>query len=301
MSKPRSRSPRVQPATGPSSAAAAAAAGRRERARSVWLGVLVFGATVVAYLPAMKAGFIWNDSDYVTAPGLRSFDGLARIWFEVGATEQYYPLLHSAFWIEHRLWGDAAIGYHLVNILLHATSACLLALILRRLLDHGVGPSTSPRASASGPTAAGHERRRYAGVEWLAALVFALHPVCVESVAWITEQKNTFSLVFYLGAFLIYLRFDETRRPRHYFSALALFCLSILGKTATVTLPAALLVVFWWRRGRLAWRSDVRPLLPWLVLGAAGSEIAGPATRGRSRPSFWTRHSAVFVTGNESP
>jgi hypothetical protein len=231
--------------------------------------VLVVGATIVAYLPAMKAGFIWNDSDYVTSPGLRSVDGLARIWFEVGATEQYYPLLHSAFWLQHRLWGDAAIGYHLVNILLHATSACLLALILRRLLDDGASPSTSLRAFDSGSPAAGRERRRYAGVEWLAAAFFALHPVHVASVAWISEQKNTLSLVFYLAAFLIYLRFDETRRPRHYYSALALFGLSILGKTATVTLPAALLVVFWWRRGRLAWRSDVRPLLPWLVLGAA--------------------------------
>jgi len=245
------------------------AAPRHERARAAWLGALVIGATALAYLPALKAEFIWNDSDYVTAPQLRSFEGLARIWFELGATEQYYPLLHSAFWVEHRLWGDAALGYHLVNILLHATSACLLALILRRLLDHGIGPSTPRSAFASGPTAAGHERGRYTGVEWLAAAFFALHPVHVASVAWITEQKNTFSLVLYLAAFLVYLRFDETRWPRHYFWALALFGLSILGKTATATLPAALLVVFWWRRGRLTWRSEVRPLVPWLVLGAA--------------------------------
>jgi tetratricopeptide (TPR) repeat protein len=256
--------------------------------------MLVLGATVVAYLPAMRAGFIWNDSDYVTSPGLRSFAGLARIWFELGATEQYYPLLHSAFWLQHRVFGDNAAGYHIVNLLLHLGATVLFAAVLRRLLagdttqpagataavDSGSSlvrhcRAGSPYPAMSGEPAGSGDRPssslppQYAGVEWLAVAFFALHPVHVASVAWITEQKNTFSLVFYLAAFLIYLRFDETRRPRHYLSALALFCLSILGKTATVTLPAALLVVFWWRRGRLAWRSDVRPLLPWLVLGAA--------------------------------
>ncbi len=229
--------------------------------------MLVGCATVIAYLPAMRAGFIWNDSEYVTSPGLRPFDGLARIWFEVGATEQYYPLLHSSFWLQYRFFGDNPAGYHVVNLLLHLGAVILFAAGLRRLLD--AGRAQQDCAPTGGSPAAGPERRRYAGVEWLAAAFFALHPVHVASVAWITEQKNTLSLVFYLAAFLLYLRFDETRRPRHYCFALALFGLSILGKTATVTLPAALLVVIWWRRGRLAWRSDVRPLVPWLVLGAA--------------------------------
>lgn len=87
----------------------------------------------------MTAGFIWNDSEYVTTPQLRSVDGLARIWFEVGATEQYYPLLHSAFWVQHRLFGDAPLGYHVVNLLLHATAACLLSLVLRQLLEQPRG------------------------------------------------------------------------------------------------------------------------------------------------------------------
>ena len=85
--------------------------------------------TLLAYLPALQAGFIWNDSEYVTAPELRSVEGFWRIWFEMGATEQYYPFLHSAFWLEHKLWGDSAAGYHLLNILLHAISACLLAAV----------------------------------------------------------------------------------------------------------------------------------------------------------------------------
>jgi tetratricopeptide (TPR) repeat protein len=111
--------------------------------------------------------------------------------------------------------------------------------------------------------------RPYAGVAWLAALLFALHPVHVESVAWITEQKNTLSLACYLAAAAVYLQFDETRRPRTYVAALALFVFSLACKTVTATLPAALLVIFWWKRGRLDWRRDVLPLLPWLALGAA--------------------------------
>ena len=241
----------------------------------VWLrnstaGALIFCVTLLAYLPSLSGDFIWNDSDYVTSPALRSLDGLGRIWTEPGATQQYYPLLHSAFWVQHRLWGDHPLGYHIVTLLLHAGSAVLFALVLRRLLGNDSGPSTPPRASDSRSTAAGHARRRYAGVEWLAALLFALHPVHVESVAWITEQKNTLSLAFYLAAALVYLRFDETRRPRTYVAALALFILSMLSKTVTATLPAAILVVLWWKRGRLSWRKDVLPLLPWLAVGAAG-------------------------------
>jgi len=214
---------------------------------------LVTGATLLAYLPTLGGEFIWNDSDYVTAPALRPLSGLGRIWTDLGATQQYYPLLHSAFWLQHRLWGDHPLGYHLVTVLLHAAAAVLFALVLRRLWDAGDA----------------RERGRYAGVEWLAALLFALHPVHVESVAWITEQKNTLSLIFYLAAALAYLRFDAARRPRTYAAALALFAASLLCKTVTATLPAALLVVLWWRRGRLDWWRDVAPLLPWLVLGAA--------------------------------
>jgi tetratricopeptide (TPR) repeat protein len=219
-------------------------------------GVLLVLATVVAYLPSLSGDFIWNDSDYVTAPALRSLHGLARIWTELGATQQYYPLLHSAFWVQHRLFGDNPLGYHVVTLLLHAASAVLFALILRRLLGN------------DRPLAAG-AKHPYAGTEWLAALLFALHPVNVESVAWITEQKNTLSLAFYLAASLSYLRFDDRRGRPAYFLALAFFVLSLLCKTVTASLPAALLVAFWWRRGRIDWRRDVLPLLPWFALGMA--------------------------------
>jgi hypothetical protein len=101
----------------------------------------------------------------------------------------------------------------------------------------------------------------------LAAAIFALHPVMTESVAWITEQKNTLSAVFYLSAFLLYLDFDEQRRWSSYLGASLLFTLGLLTKTVIATLPAALLVVFWWQRGKLFWRRDAMPLIPWFVLG----------------------------------
>jgi tetratricopeptide (TPR) repeat protein len=212
-----------------------------------WLPWAMFALFAVvalaAYAPALKGEFLWDDLGHVTHPALQSWSGLLRIWFEPGTTQQYYPLLHSAFWFEHRLWGDATLGYHLVNVLLHATAATLFGLLLRRLAVPGA---------------------------WIAAALFLLHPVCVESVAWICEQKNTLSLVLYLCAALAYLRFDTQRSGRAYALATGLFVLALLTKTVTATLPGALLVVAWWRRGKLSWRADVLPVLPWFALGAGG-------------------------------
>src|SRR5580692_10493735 len=99
----------------------------------LWAGLLVFIVTLLVYYPAVRGGFIWDDDAHVTRPDLRSLHGLWRIWFDIHATQQYYPLLHSAFWVEHRLWGDAVAGYHLVNVLLHVASALLVVAIVRRL------------------------------------------------------------------------------------------------------------------------------------------------------------------------
>ncbi len=202
---------------------------------------LLFCATLFAYWPALNGELLWDDDAHVTKPELQSLHGLARIWSEPGATQQYYPVLHSAFWVEHRLWGDAVLGYHLTNLCLHVLAACLLVLILRRLGLPGA---------------------------WLAAFLFALHPVSVEAVAWISEQKSTLSAVFYLAAALTYLNFDRTRRRVAYFQALGLFVLALLSKTVTCTLPAALLLIFWWQRKRLEWKRDVQPLAPFFLLGA---------------------------------
>ena len=225
----------------------------------------LFCATLIAYLPALQGGLVWDDVAHVTAPALRSVQGLWRIWFELGATQQYYPLLHSAFWLEHRIWGDAVLGYHLTNVVLHAFAAYLVVLIVRRLSLPGA---------------------------WLAGLIFALHPVCVEAVAWISEQKSTLSGVFYLAAALIYLNFDRTRRKPQYFLALGLFVLALLSKTVTATLPAALLVVFWWQRGRLAWSRDVLPLVPWLAVGASAGLFTAWV---ESAPQFIGAHGPQYA------
>src|SRR5947208_1420511 len=120
-------------------------------------------ATILAYLPAVRGGLVWDDNMHVTRADLQSLHGLWRIWFDLGATQQYYPLLHSAFWLEHQLWDDAVLGYHLINVVLHAAAACIVVTIVRRLAPPGA---------------------------WLAGFNFALHPVCVEAVAWISEQKS---------------------------------------------------------------------------------------------------------------
>ena len=224
------------------------------RLKSWGMVALVCGLVLACYWPALHGGLVWDDEAHVTRPDLRSWAGLGRIWFEMRSTQQYYPVLHSAFWIEHRLWGDATLGYHLVNVLLHAAACCLLAVVLRRLWE--------PEQAASPGTG----RAIPAGAEWLAALIFAVHPVCVESVAWISEQKNTLSLVFYLLAALAYLDFESGRKPRSYWLASAFFLLALGTKTVTATLPAAILVVLWWRNGTLSWRRDVRPLMPWFLM-----------------------------------
>jgi len=208
-----------------------------------WQAVMLLAVVLLAYLPVWNGGFIWDDDAHITRPELRSWEGLVRIWFEPGATQQHYPLVHGTFWLGYWLWGERPLGYHFLNFLLHAGSAVLVAVILRRLAVPGA---------------------------FLAALAFALHPVHVESVAWITELKNTMSGVFYLSAMLCYLRFDERRREGLYAAALGLFVLGLLSKTVTASLPAALLVIFWWQRGRLGWRRDVQPLLPFFALGALG-------------------------------
>ena len=218
------------------------------------MAVLVCGVVLACYWPALHGGLVWDDPAHVTRPELRSWAGLGRIWFDLHATQQYYPILHSAFWIEHRLWGDATLGYHLVNCLLHAAACCLLALVLRRLWQ--ADPAGTPRSQGAVP----------AGTEWLAALIFAVHPVGVESVAWISEQKNTLSLVFYLLAAFVYLDFEIRRRRRSYGLAFGFFLLALGTKSVTATLPAALLVMLWWRKGKLSWRSEVRPLIPWFLV-----------------------------------
>ncbi len=213
-------------------------------------------ATFVAYLPASSCGFIRDDGMHVTDNDtLQSIKGLKRIWMELGAVEQYYPLVHTTFWLEYQVWGLNPAGYHLINILLHAANAILLWRILERLKIPGA---------------------------YVAAALFALHPVHVESVAYISERKNVLSGLFYLIAALLYVRWffhDEEESENeeqetltqsslwlHYGGSIFCFVCALLSKTVTVTLPAALLLVIWWKRGRLQ-ISNVLPLLPMVLVG----------------------------------
>ncbi len=192
----------------------------------------------------MNGGFIWDDDDYVQDNlTLRSLAGLGQIWFQPGATRQYYPLVHTTYWLEYRLWGLDPTGYHVVNVILHALSAVLVWRLLIRLKVPGA---------------------------WAAAALFALHPVHVESVAWITERKNTLSGAFYLSAAWAYLRYEETRSSRLYWAALLLFAAALLSKTVTCTLPAALLLVLWWK-GQTPMRRTAVALAPFFALGVAMS------------------------------
>ena len=153
----------------------------RSRKTLVLLAGVIVLITLVAYVPVMRGGFIWDDNDYITDNlTLRTLDGLERIWLEPGAVPQYYPMVFTTFWVEYHLWQLHPLGYHLVNVLLHALNGVLLLLVLRYLRVPGA---------------------------WLAAAIFTLHPVHVESVAWITERKNVLSGIFYLSSLLAYLYF----------------------------------------------------------------------------------------------
>ena len=205
--------------------------------------MLLLVGTLLVYRPAWQGAPVYDDTDHLTPPELQSVHGLAQIWTQLGVVSQYYPVTHSVFWLEHRLWGDAMLGYHLVNVVLHVCTALLLLKLLRRLAVPGA---------------------------MFAAALFALHPMMVESVAWISELKNTLSGAFCLATACAYLEFDAHRRPRAYAFALALFVAGLLSKGVIATLPAALLVIFWWRRGRLSGRGAVLPLLPFFIVGIAG-------------------------------
>jgi tetratricopeptide (TPR) repeat protein len=201
--------------------------------------------SVVAYWPSLTGGFIWDDPDYVVNnQTLRTVEGLGQIWFKPQSLPQYYPLVHTTFWIEYHLWGLHPHGYKIVNLLLHLSSAWLVYRLLKCLNVPGAV---------------------------LAASIFALHPVMLESVAWITERKNTLSLVFYLTSLLVYFKADDSRRVR--FSgpvilSLALFLCALLSKTTACSLPAAILLILWWKHGRIKLR-ELLVLIPFFMLGIA--------------------------------
>lgn len=210
--------------------------------RSGLLALLLLAATIFAYQPAWHAGFIWDDDVYVTENRLLTApDGLKRIWFSADSPSQYFPLVYTVLRAERGLWGLHAAGYHWVNILLHAANALLLWRVLRRL-----------RVPAA----------------WFGAALFALHPVQVESVAWVTELKNVLSLFFFLLAAWEWLYFVEDLPGSWWCYGTALLCqaLALASKTTACTLPAALALILWLQGKPLGFRRLCH-LLSFLALG----------------------------------
>ena len=213
--------------------------------RADWLCALLLAAGVgLAYWRVWHAGFIWDDDAHVWRnPCIVGPLGFGAIWTSSKAV--YYPLVLTSFWLQHLAWGLNPVPYHLVNVALHAACAILMWRVLRRLGVPGA---------------------------WLGAAIWALHPVQVESAAWITEQKNTQSCFFYLLAILFFIRWREAapgRRAGAYGFALLCGILAILSKSSTVMLPVILGLCWWWMDRRWRWRNAV-----WLVPFAAVSLVA---------------------------
>jgi tetratricopeptide (TPR) repeat protein len=232
----------------------------REILNDLLKAALLLSVTLVIYIPAMKAGFIWDDDSYLlNNQNLLSLNGLWNIWFST-TSPQYYPLVFTTFWIEQHLWGLAPAGYHIVNVLLHVSNSLLLWAILRKL------------------------NIRYA---FLGGLLFAIHPVQVESVAWVTERKNVLSAFFYFLAALSFLKYEEKGARRHYLASLALFIPALLSKTVTCSLPVALLVVRWMRGEKINLRYLLR-LAPFFLAGLAMGLV-----------TIWWELNIVGAKGNE--
>ena len=218
-------------------------ASTRERAFHT-LAALALGLLVaVSFFPATNGGFVWDDVAFTEAWPIKNLSGIWQIWFEprtlIANEAHYWPVLYTTLWLDHVLWGLDPAGYHTVNVLLHLTVTLLLWRLLLRLAVPGA---------------------------WVAAAVFAVHPLHVESTAWVIGRKDLLASLFYLACVLTYLRFVADRRRGHYVGAMVLFVLGLLSKAIVVTLPVSLLIWHWWKQGRIT-RTDVARVVPFLVVG----------------------------------
>ena len=215
-----------------------------DRQKSLHLALSVFVCALIAHGAAIGCGWIWDDDSYVTANKvIHSSAGWLTLWVP-GATPQYYPLVFLGFWIEHAIFGLEPLWFHLVNVLMHASSATLLFTILRRLeVKHAV---------------------------WIAA-IFAVHPMGVESVAWVTERKNVQSMLFALLAVRSFLPIATEERgsgAATWLKSFAFFIAALLSKTTAVFVAPCLVFVLLWRRRRIDIGLAVR-LAPFFIMGAA--------------------------------
>ncbi len=197
--------------------------------------------TFFVYFPSLTNGFIWDDDDYIINNfSIQKTEGLKEIWFSY-KTPQYYPVVFSSFWLEYQLWGQNPTGYRVVNLVFHIFNALLIYLILFKL---------------------------YKPIALPAALIFALHPVQVETVAWITERKNIFGAFFYLLATFFYIRFYESQQKKDYGLSLLSFTFALLSKSITATFVIVPLLIRWWQ-GRKFCPRDFIQLTPFVLLGFA--------------------------------
>src|ERR1700677_650907 len=211
--------------------------------KPLFLAALIIAATLLAYLPATHGGYIWDDDVYVTDnPLLPAPDGLRRIWFSLESPSQYFPLVYTTFRAEYAIWKLDPAGYHWVNILLHIANALLVWRLLARLKVPGA---------------------------WLAAMIFALHPVQVESVSWITERKNVLSVFFFLLTLLLWTEYTAVEQKRNWkLYAMALVCsaLALFAKTTACPIPAALLLILWLQHKPVD-RRRIFEIVPFAALG----------------------------------
>ena len=213
------------------------------RGRTCVFGALLAAVTIFAYRPAWNGGFLWDDDDYIIKNDLlTASDGLRRIWFSLDSPSQYFPLVYTTFRLERAIWGLHPSGYHWINLLLHVANALLVWRLLARLNVPGA---------------------------WLAGAIFALHPVQVESVAWITERKNVLMGFFFLLTLLAWIVFidERTKRPWPFYGlALVFYVLALSAKSTACTLPAALLLILWLQKRRINTRRLIQ-ILPFVILG----------------------------------
>jgi tetratricopeptide (TPR) repeat protein len=220
------------------------------RSRACIFALVLAAVTILVYQPSWNGGFLWDDDVYITNNELLTApDGLRRIWFSLDSPSQYFPLVYTTFRIEHGLWGLNSTGYHWVNLVLHVANALLVWLVLARLKVPGA---------------------------WLAGAIFALHPVQVESVAWITERKNVLMGFFFLLTLLAWIAFVDGKTKRRwvfYGLAVILYLFALSAKTTACTAPAALFLILWLQHKPIEWKRIIQ-IIPFLVLGIAMGVLA---------------------------
>jgi tetratricopeptide (TPR) repeat protein len=228
---------------------------RLKRLFPVLQATLVIALVIFIYWPAVNGGFVLDDEGLLSEYTIfRTPDGLYRIWFTTDAPD-YWPLTYTGFWIEWHLFEKHTTGYHVVNIALHIAAVLLLWAVLRKLRIPGA---------------------------YLGALLFAVHPVNVQSVAWIIQLKNTLAMVWYFASIWLYLtsedrysvaRTESSPDPRlltsdrWYCLSLLAFILAALSKGSVATLPAILLTIIWWQRGIT--KRDLVRIAPFFALALA--------------------------------